>query len=476
MKRAVVIGAAMTGLVAARALSETHDEVVVLDRDSLPGDAVPRTGTPQARHLHGLLARGRDLLEEMFPGLSAELLSLGATSADLQHDICWTLDGHPMHRARSGLEGLSMSRALLENRVRARVAALPKVRIQERREVEGLTAHAGRVTEVRVVRLDEDNLREEIGADLVVDASGRGSRSPVWLEELGYERPAEEAVRIGMTYATRHFHREPHHLPEGKGAVVSLSVDNPRGGALAREEGDRWIVTLAGILGDEPPLDDAGFHAFAATLHDPRIAGLIATAKPLEKAVRARFPASVRRRYEHLERFPDGYLVMGDAVCSFNPVYSQGMTVAAEEARVLRTCLLKGDRDLACRFFQEIKRVIDVPWLMATGGDLRFDGVEGRRSPVLRLANAYLGSLGNALERDPAVGRTMLRVANLLDPPHRLFSPPILLRVLRANVRPGQARPGPGVDRPNQKAPHSPDTRGRTGNREHDGPRSPGRR
>jgi 2-polyprenyl-6-methoxyphenol hydroxylase-like FAD-dependent oxidoreductase len=451
-RRAVVIGASMAGLLTARVLSESFADVTVLDRDALP-EAAHRTGVPQARHLHGLLARGRDILDGLFPGLSSELQDKGAVTADLQGDIRWTIDGHRMCRARSGLEGLSMSRPLLECAVRARVGALPGVRITERCQVVGLTSTVdnSRITGVRTVHPSEADTEGEVRADLVVDASGRGSRTPIWLAELGYAVPDEDTVRIDITYATQHYRREARHLPASKGAVVTLSLDNPRGGAVACEEGGRWIVTLAGIHGDDPPLDRDGFVAFAATLPDPAIGEVVATAVPLDEPLRARFPASVRRRYERLSRFPEGYLVVGDAVCSFNPIYSQGMTVAAVEALELRRCLNAGTANLAPRFFRRAARVLSVPWMMATSSDRRFGQPSTRRRALPhRLVDGYIARLGVALEHDPAVGLALLRTANLLARPERLFAPDIALRVLRGRGgrRSPATRPSPEHSRP----------------------------
>jgi 2-polyprenyl-6-methoxyphenol hydroxylase-like FAD-dependent oxidoreductase len=443
-RSAVVIGASVAGLLASRVLTEFCEQVVLLDRDALPAEAVGRRGVPQADHLHGLLARGRDILDELFPGFSGELLAHGAISADLQEDIRWTIDGHPLRRQPCGLDGLSMSRSLLEHRIRARVAALPSVRIVDRCEVIGLATSADgqRVTGVRVMDVGDRDGERELAADLVVDASGRGSRSPVWLTEAGYPAPEEDSIRIGMAYATRHFRREARQLPDAKGAVVTMSRENPRGGAIASEEGNRWIVTLAGILGDDPPLDDEGFAAFAATLPDPRIVELVRTAAPLDRPSRARYPASVRRRYERLRRFPERFVVLGDAICGFNPVYGQGMTVAAEEALVLRECLRRGDDRLGPRFFRRAAKLVDVAWSMATSSDLRFDGVVGPRPLSLRLANGYLRWLGRGLEHDGAIGSALLRIANLLDRPQRLFTPGMIARVLSANLR-ARRRAGP---------------------------------
>lgn len=437
---AVVIGASMAGLLAARALSEFFERVTVLDRDDLPATVMPRRGVPQSRHTHGLLARGREILEELFPGLSAELIAQGAVAGDLQADLRWYNDGRRLHPAPSGLAGMGVSRPLLESYVRARVGALPGVEILGGRDVIGPAVtrerHVSQVNGVRILSGTEDGGEEIMPADLVVDASGRGSRSPVWLEELGYSRPAEQSIGIRMVYVTQHYRREPRHFDGGPGVLVgSVPPGLPRGGAMIAQEGGRWIVSLAGALGEEPPLDVEGFVAFAATLAAPDIAEVLRDAQPLDEPVRARFPASVRRRYEHLQTFPEGYLVVGDAISSFNPVYGQGMAVAAAQALVLRGCLCRGRTRLAQRFFRRAARLIDVPWSTAVGNDLRFPEVDGPRPIQLRLANRYVTRLHIAAEQDPVIGRTFLRVANLLARPERLLAPDIALRVLIANLR-----------------------------------------
>ncbi|MFN2497106.1 MAG: FAD-dependent monooxygenase [Pseudonocardiaceae bacterium] len=436
--RAVVIGSSMAGLLAARVLSEFFDRVTVLDRDSLPQVAVPRRGAPQGRHTHGLLARGREILDELFPGLSDDLIAQGAVTGDMQADFRWYNDGLRLLPAHSGLIGLGVSRPLLEHYVRARVDALPTVEILDRRDVTSPTIASDRrsVHGVRVLPGTDGEAEEIVPADLVVDASGRGSRSPGWLEKLGYPRPVEESVRIKVVYVTRNYRREPQHFDGGTGVSVGAVPPRlPRGGAVVPLEGDRWMVTLAGALGVEPPVDPDGFAAFAATLAVPDIAELLRDAEPLDEPVLARFPASIRRRYEDLPTLPEGYLVVGDAICSFNPVYGQGMTITAAEALVLRDCLRRGRDRLASRFFGGAARLIDVPWSIAVGSDLRFPEVEGARPLRLRLGNRYLSRLHVAAQHDPTIGHAFLRVANLLDRPERLIAPDIAWRVLRGNLR-----------------------------------------
>jgi 2-polyprenyl-6-methoxyphenol hydroxylase-like FAD-dependent oxidoreductase len=297
-----------------------------------------------------------------------------------------------------------------------------------------------------VIRRADGSAEELLEADLVVDATGRGSRSPVWLEELGYPRPAEDEVRVGVAYASRVYRRRRDHLHGDRAVVVAATADRPRGGAMLAMEGDRWMVTLNGYLGQRPPADPDGFVAFAAGLPVPDVFEVISDAEPLGDVLPARYPASVRRRYERLGRFPDGYLVTGDAVCGFNPVYGQGMSVAALEALALRECLRAGPTGLARRFFAEVAAIVDIPWGIAVGADLRFPSIEGARTAKVRLVNAYLARFHLAAETDPVLGRAFLRVVNLMERPEGLLRPAIALRVLRGNLQ--RAAPGPRGSRP----------------------------
>jgi 2-polyprenyl-6-methoxyphenol hydroxylase-like FAD-dependent oxidoreductase len=428
---AVVIGASIGGLLAARVLSDCYERVVLLDRDVLPDQPAARRAVPQGRQLHVLLARGKEALDELFPGLS-----------DLHDDVHWYNDGYRMRRAPSPLIAVGMSRPLLEDTLRARVAALPGVEIRSPVEVLGLTATAdgSRVTGVRWAVTgtgQAPGTGQELAADLVVDASGRGSRTPVWLEQLGYPRPAEDQVRVGVTYVTRSYRREPQHL-EGLSGVLTNAVPGlPRAGIVAVQEGGRYAVALSGMLGEEPPTDDEGMAAFAGSLAAPQVAEVVRTAVPQGPPATMRFPVSTRRRYERLRRFPAGYLVIADALCSFNPIYGQGMTVAALEALLLRRLLGPGTGNtdqLARRFFAGAAKVIDGPWSIAVGTDLRFPEVTGRRSAKVRFVNAYVHRLHRAATADEVLGAAFLRVLNLVDPPTRLLAPPIVYRVLRGSL------------------------------------------
>ena len=444
--RAVVLGASLAGLLAARVLTDAYAQVTVIDRDELPQASTHRRGVPQGRHVHGLLARGQQVLEGLFPGLTAELVAQGAPAGDMLADARLYFSGHRLRQERTGLVVLCASRPFLEGHLRAKVRALPNLTFLERCDIVGLatTPDNRRVAGVRVLRRADGSAEEVLSADLVVDATGRGSRTPVWLEALGYARPRQDQVRIGLGYATRTYRLPPDALGGDLAVLHAATPEDPRAAALQVLEGDRWMLTLAGILGDHPPTDPDGFLAFARSLRFPDIYQTVHAAEPLDDPVAFRFPASVRHRYERLDRFPDGLLVVGDAMCSFNPVYGQGISVAALEALVLRRHLERGIEPQPHRFFRDIARVVDVPWDIAVGGDLAFPGVQGRRTAKVRLVSAYLARLHAAAVDDASLASAFVRVAGLVAPPQSLLRPEVALRVLRASLHPAAGtRPSP---------------------------------
>jgi len=433
--RAVVIGASMAGLLAARALSETFERVVVVDRDDL-ADPGPRKGVPQGHHTHAILAKGREVIEELFPGLTAELTGRGAVAFDLQGDSAWFNGTRPLRSAPSDLIALSLSRPALEGYIRGRVGDLPNVDIRGGYEATGLlaTPDARAVTGVTLLRSGRHE-PEELAAELVVDATGRGNRSGTWLTQLGYEPPTEDSINAGIAYATRQYRRRP--LPSGATAFINtLTPDLLVSAAMLPIEDDRMILTMIGMGTDIPPIDPAGFDAFARRLPIGDLQDIIEHAEPITEPRRFRIPASVRRRYEKLRRLPEGYVAIGDALCAFNPVYGQGMTVAALEAVALRDCLRASRADLSRRYFEQAARIIDIPWDMSAGGDLALPGVLGPRTVKTRILNAYLARVLRAAETDATVALAFHRAVNLITRPTTLFAPGILRRVLAAGKAP----------------------------------------
>ncbi|HZJ07753.1 MAG TPA: FAD-dependent monooxygenase [Nocardioidaceae bacterium] len=436
--RAVVLGASVAGLLSARVLSDAYAQVTVVERDKLPETNAPRQGVPQGRHIHGLMARGQQVLEELFPGFTEDLMAQGVPLMDQAGHARLYMSGHRLMPSESGITVLSASRPCLEGYLRARVRTLPGVTFADCRDVVGIatTPDRNRVTGARVIRRADGSTEETLDADLVVDATGRGSRTPLWLDGLGYGRPTEEKFSIGVGYASGTFRLAPGTLGRDLAIINAPTSAHPRGGGLSALEGDRYIVTLMGILGDHPPTDHPGFLGFAKSMQFPDIYDAIRDAEPLDAPVSYRFPASVRHRYERLPRLPDGLVVTGDAVCSFNPIYGQGMSVAALEALALQRHLTRGRQPRTRKVMGDIARAVDLPWDMAAGGDLAFPGVEGNRNAKVRLGNAYLPRLHAAAAHDAKLAVAFLRVAGMLARPATLFQPDIVLRVLRQSLTP----------------------------------------
>jgi 2-polyprenyl-6-methoxyphenol hydroxylase-like FAD-dependent oxidoreductase len=449
-KKVVVIGASMAGLLAARALADHFEQVILLERDTFPAPGANRKGVPQGQHTHVLLELGRQIMEKYLPGLTDELTRLGAvTIADASLNVRWFHSGGYHQPGDSGISGVGVSRPTLEALVRTRVLALPNVQAVEGCNVLGLVTTAGnsRVTGVHLVRRQAGSVEETIMADLVVDASGRGSRSPVWLEKLGYQRPAVEEVRIGMGYTTCYYRRQPEHVPGLNGIVLMATPPNKRLGVMLAQDGDRWVVTIGGYLGHHAPTDYQGFLESARRLPAPHIYNVIKDTEPLGEPVAYKFQANLRRRYEKLARFPEGYLVFGDALCSFNPIYGQGMTVAAMEAVALGECLANGRNRLAKHFFAKASKIIDVPWSTAVGNDLCFPEVEGSRTPMVRFLNWYIGKVHIAAHNDARVSIAFLKVTNMIAPPTSIMLPRIVWRVMKANLWPSRQKASAGEER-----------------------------
>lgn len=445
---AIVIGGSMAGLMATRVLSDYFTRVTMIERDKFNDAPEARKGQPQARHLHGLLAAGLDTMTHYFPDLKAGLIAEGALIDDMGEMTRWYAFGGYRMQYKCGMDGALMSRPLLEWQIRKRVLALPNVEVRDECSVMRLitTGEPKTVTGIEIDDRSQPGQRETLNADLVVDATGRGSSSPKWLEEMGYAAPSETEIKINVGYATRIYRRTPNDLSNATLLMITPEAPHDKRGAFMFPiEGDRWIVTAGGWVSDYPPTDEAGFLEFLRSLAAPDIYNVISRAEPLSEIMPYRFPANLRRHYEKLTSFPTGYLVMGDAICSFNPIYGQGMTSAALQAAALDGVLQKQPTggDLARSFFKEAAKVVDIPWQLTVGEDFRYPETVGPKAPETDFINGYVARVHRATHNDPVVYGAFLQVMNLKKGPASLLHPKIVWRVLRnkPSAQPNTLRP-----------------------------------
>lgn len=432
--RAVVLGGSIAGLFAARVLADAYDEVRIVDRDKLVGVKGVRRFCPQSHQANGLLARGVQVMEELFPGLTQEMLDYGVPTGDLSGSCRWYARGFRLKQQHANLQTLGVVRPMFEWFIRERVQKIPNVSFIEEHDILGLTTTADKsqVTGARVQERGTD-VEKVIEADLVVDATGRGSRTPVWLEQLGYEKPFEERKKIDLGYVTQHFRLRP----GANGFVDDVAINQiahagaPRGNVFFLVEDGKVELTTYGILGDHPPTDYEGLMAWLKALPAKDVYNTLRYADPVDKAMPFKFPTTLRRHYHKLRRFPEGLLVTGDAVTTFNPVYAQGMSVAALCALVLRRHLHSGAAPVPQDYFQDLaKDAIDQAWEMTNQIDLSLPGVEGERTLKVRVGNWFLKRVQIAATRDGSVTAEYFKTAGLVQRPEAMMRPGFALKVL----------------------------------------------
>jgi 2-polyprenyl-6-methoxyphenol hydroxylase-like FAD-dependent oxidoreductase len=446
---AVVIGGGMAGLLAARVLADHFVQVTVVDRDRFPEGPGFRKGVPQGRHPHVLLGRGLEFLERLVPGFEAELVSAGAPVVD-GPDILWLNAAGWSRRYRSPIRLLGASRELIEWQTRTRVAGLGNVRLLEGHEVVGLLSGPGRraVTGVRLRsrgRGDRTAPEADLEAAFVVDATGRGSRAPEWLAALGYRPPQETRINPFLGYATRQYKIPSGFKADWRMVVINAKPpSNARTGVLLPIEGGRWMAGMVGAGRDYPPADETGFLEFARGLRSRLLYETIRDAEPVSPVYSYRNTDNLWRHFERLRRWPERFVVVGDATCSFNPIYGQGMTVAAMSAVALDQDLIKrrrhsdADLDGVAKWFQrQVARTNAGAWTMATSEDLRYPWTEGARLDLsTRIMHRYADRVLEVANGNPRVHTTFVNVINLRVPPLALFHPRVLLPVLARSRAP----------------------------------------
>ena len=435
-RNVVIVGGSLAGLLTARVLADRSDHVTIVDRDVLPAGPEARKGVPQGRHAHGLLPAGERVIAELFPGLLEELVAAGAQRVTPPEGKWWQAGGYRIE-CPDAAASTFFSRPFLEWGVRRRVEALPNVVIV-RASARRLVAEGDRVVGLEIAT--DDGAVSTLTADLVVDSSGRGSQASRWLADLGYDEPPVAQVHIDMGYASRLYSRTPGRVADHSWYVTVGDVPaTKRFGVAFPIEDDRWIVTLGGCHRDHPPTDDAGYLAFAESLPAGDIADVIRNEEPAGPVITHRLPSNQWRHYDALKRHPAGFVALGDSICSFNPIYGQGMSSAAQQAAALGACIDRAGLDapdLWRTFYRKAKKVIANPWGIAAGADFVFPETTGPKPPGTDFINRYVGKVAVAAQHDVKVANALWDVQGLLAPPPSLMKPTMLVRVLR-NARRG---------------------------------------
>jgi 2-polyprenyl-6-methoxyphenol hydroxylase-like FAD-dependent oxidoreductase len=434
MSHAIVMGGSIAGLCAAAALAKNFDRVTVLERDSEPGP-LPHRGVPQGNHIHALLRRGQQIIDALLPGTFDALHAAGARTVDLGSGFRWFQFGGWKAGCETGVDMWLQTRPLLEHHVRESLRRLANVELRFEAAIDEPVHEGGRV---RAVRMRDGEL---IDADLVVDATGRGSHSAVWLEQWGYARVKQQEVDVGLAYVSGIFELPPERRLNAALAIYQLPPDNRRGGLAFPIEGDRIVVTLMGYHRDHAPTDLAGFKAWSRGLMQPDVAEVLQHATLVGELRRFNYPTQVRRCYGAMLRLPNNYLVLGDAMCSFDPTFGQGMTVAAMQAETL-TQLRPG---MSTRRWQrKLARLTTLPFSMTANEAHRWAETTGWEPPLARVQRWYIARVFEAACTDAFVYRRLMQVMHFIVAPTRLFSPQIVARLIAAHreaKRPAQLPP-----------------------------------
>ena len=437
-QHAVVVGASIAGLIAARVLAEYFDEVTAIEQDELSDQPVIHKSVPQGHHLHAMLAGGIKVMSSLYPDFTEELVRRGTTKVSLGRDVVWYLpDGkayNPTGSIRapfdSGIAGYCASRGLIEFVIRNQTAAIGNIRLMSATAVRELVFGQDRVQGIRTAE------GRTLEADLVVDATGRGRRARQWLAAGGFPPPEETTIGLDTAYSTANFRRPPSFSGEPIIFITGPAPRFTRRGYVITIENGTLLVSLIGRFGDFPPIDKEGFLAFARELHSDLAYRIIRDGEQLCSIANHRFANSVQRHYERMTAFPRGFLVVGDALCTFNPIYAQGMSVAAKQGEILRQVLSQcaaGSAsldELAPAFFERAAEANSTPWNLAAAFDFAFPQTSGIRPPDIEQRARYFAALDHLQSEDTEVRRLVMEVFQLLQPLSVLLQEPLRSRVL----------------------------------------------
>ncbi|MFD5451221.1 FAD-dependent oxidoreductase [Streptomyces sp. NPDC127100] len=437
-RRAVVIGGSIAGMLAAAALKEHFDTVEIVEAHALPTGAEPRAGVPQAAHFHTLLSGGAEAIDELLPGTVNQLLAAGANRVPVTTNmVMFSPEGWYRRWENTTHYLITASRDLTDSVIRQQVLKHPQVSVREHTKAVALLGDRQRITGVRL--RSTDGTETVLPAQLVVDASGRGTRTPHWLAELGITGLVDERIDSGLTYASR-IYQAP--VPTKGWPVINLQANarcqQLRAGGIIPIENDRWHVSLIGPPGAAPTRSTEDFLPYARSLRHPVVADLLDHAEPLTDVTVSHTTANVRYRYERLKSWPESLVAVGDSVAAFNPVYGQGMAVAARGALALHHVLSAGlTNGLARRAQRAIGSTVDAAWSLSVGSDIHFPSTTGKEPTAAdRLLQRYVSRLSRTATGSHRVATALTDVLMLQASPASLLAPRVLAAAAIGTRRP----------------------------------------
>ena len=431
LDKAIVIGGSIAGLLAAHVLSNHFQEVVIVEKDNYADDNKVRIGTPQANHIHLLLVKGREILEEFFPELERDLMADGANKIDFLNDGRYLLPSGWAQKFHSGITTFTCTRTLLENTIRKQIQKNSKIKI-EKNTIISLT-----LEKLNKIGLETSD-GKKIHGNLIVDCTGRNTKSPSWLETIGYPKIKETRVDSFVGYATRRYILPKNDRKWKMLVILNRPTTNPRTGVIYPIEDGKWLVGLYGIGKNYPPVDEKGFLEFTKNLESSEFYDVLKDAVPDSDIHGYKVQGSRKFHYEDMEQWPDNFIVLGDAVSIFNPFYGQGMTSAALGAKILETMLKNGkiEEGFTRKFQRRLAKTVSLPWLLGTSEDMRWSTTVGKRpDTITRIVQNHAQRVLLLGPKSSLATKSFLQMMHMIKSPAVIFHPVILLQLLITSIR-----------------------------------------
>ncbi|MFK0570388.1 FAD-dependent monooxygenase [Endozoicomonas sp.] len=443
MQRAIVIGGSVAGLMAAKTLSPFFKEVIILEKDPLDSDSGLHKGAGQGSHSHVLLPSGIELLEQLFGTPRFNLREYGIYPADAAEELKWFQFGVWKKRFHSGVDMGWCHRSQFEWQVRQTVISVSNIQLQTGSRVLGLVVSEDgrRIKGVHYQATLNKDATQMLEADLIIDAAGRGTHTPKWLSEASIASVTEDEVRAQISYTTRKF-QIPESLTDSLDwKVLAIYPEPPnvkRGGMIYPLGNGEWMTTLVGFNGEVATLEMAGFMDYAQSLPQPDLYEVLKQGTPIGEPLNYRIPGSLWRRYDRIKQWPGNFLVVGDAVCSFNPIYGQGVTMALKDLQKLKVLLEQQETDFTPATMARLQKQIGqgkiIPWLMAASPDFMYPGTRGKKPVGISMMNSYIKTIMKLAGKDQDIHQRFIETFTFLKSPMVLMTPGIISKVIRQKL------------------------------------------